>query len=326
MASIAQEYSLFEIDSELDALLDEIEEEIECRGEASAELVERFQQFCEAHGEKADRIGRFLRMMEARVQYCRSEATRLQERARSSDRKVTQTKYMVMYYLKSRDLRKIEGREFTLRIQKNSQDSVRFTDETQVPMRYRNVSARIEGPLWEKLIECVPDELKRTLSLRFRMQRLTTRQSSRRFRTRLPFPAPRSTAATTCELPESPFRNRQLNICPLEGYEEAVCFCASRCSTSSSRVELRTSIRSFKLPPGAIFRIRTRSQGMAQAIDRVLVAIREKQRITIHGDYDCDGVLGTLHLAECSLQSGRSATSPPPPQGRRVRAQFACCP
>jgi hypothetical protein len=163
MASIAQDYSLFEIDRELDALLDEIEEEIEKRGEAPAEVVERFQQFCKAHGEKADRIGRFLRMMEARVQYCRSEASRLQERARTSERKATQTKYMMMYYLKSRDLKKIEGREFTLRIQKNSQDSVRFSDETQVPMRYRNVSARIEGPLWEKLIECVPDELKRPL-------------------------------------------------------------------------------------------------------------------------------------------------------------------
>jgi hypothetical protein len=158
-----QDYSLFEIDRELDTLLDEIEEENENHDEAQAELVERFQQFCEAHGEKADRIGRFLRMMEARVQFCRSEAARLQERARSSDRKVTQTKYMVMYYLKSRDLKKIEGREFTLRIQKNSQDSVRFTDETQVPMCYRNVAARIEGPLWEKLIECVPDELKRPL-------------------------------------------------------------------------------------------------------------------------------------------------------------------
>ena len=86
MASIAQEYSLFEIDRELDTLLDEIEEEIESLGEASAEVMERFQQFCEAHGEKADRIGRFLRMMEARVQYCRSEASRLQERARSSER------------------------------------------------------------------------------------------------------------------------------------------------------------------------------------------------------------------------------------------------
>lgn len=163
MASIAQEYSLFEIDCDLDLLLDQIEEEIENRGEASAELIGRFQQFCEAHGEKADRIGRFLRMMEARVQYCRSEASRLQERARSSERKATQTKYMVMYYLKSRDLRKIEGREFTLRIQKNSQDSVRFSDESLVPIRYRTVAARLDGALWERLIENVAEELKRPL-------------------------------------------------------------------------------------------------------------------------------------------------------------------
>ena len=163
MASIAQENSLFEIDCELDTLLDVIEEEIESRGEASAELMDRFQQFCEAHSEKADRIGRFLRMMEARVQHCRNEANRLQERARSSERKVIQTKYMVMYYLKSRDLRKIEGREFTLRIQKNSQDSVRFTDETLVPMHYRTVAARIDGSLWERLIESLPEELCRSL-------------------------------------------------------------------------------------------------------------------------------------------------------------------
>ena len=163
MASIAQDYSLFEIDRELDGILDQIEEEIERRGEAPPELMELFQQFCEAHGEKADRIGRFLRLMEARVQYCRSEAARLQDRARSSDRKITYTKSMVMYYLKSRDLKKIEGREFTLRIQKNSQDSVRFTDETQVPMKYRMVTARIEGQLWEQLIALVPDELRRLL-------------------------------------------------------------------------------------------------------------------------------------------------------------------
>ena len=87
MASIAQEYSLFEIDRELDDLLDRIEEEIETLGEAPPELIDRFQVFCEAHGEKADRIGRFLRMMEARVQYCRTEAARLQERARCCDRK-----------------------------------------------------------------------------------------------------------------------------------------------------------------------------------------------------------------------------------------------
>jgi single-stranded-DNA-specific exonuclease len=32
---------------------------------------------------------------------------------------------------------------------------------------------------------------------------------------------------------------------------------------------------------------------MERAVDRVLRAVREKERITIFGDYDCDGVLGT---------------------------------
>ena len=69
MASIAEANSLFEIDMELDGLLEEIQEQVESEGRASEDLVARFQQFCEAHGEKVDRIGRFVRMMEAREQY-----------------------------------------------------------------------------------------------------------------------------------------------------------------------------------------------------------------------------------------------------------------
>jgi hypothetical protein len=123
--------SLFEIDVELDGLLEEIEGQVESEGQASEELVARFQQFCEAHGEKVDRIGRFVRIMEAREQYCRSEAARLTDRARAAAGKVERTKNMVLYYLLSRDLKKIEGYQFTLRAQKNSQDSVRITDEPQ---------------------------------------------------------------------------------------------------------------------------------------------------------------------------------------------------
>ena len=33
--------------------------------------------------------------------------------------------------------------------------------------------------------------------------------------------------------------------------------------------------------------------GMTEAADRVLAAVRDKKRIAIFGDYDCDGVLGT---------------------------------
>src|SRR5579859_629003 len=163
MASIAEASSLFEIDMELDGLLEQIQEQVESEGQASEDLVSRFQQFCEAHGEKVDRIGRFVRMMEAREQFCRSEATRLGERARAAAGKVERTKNMVLYYLLSRDLKKIEGYQFTLRAQKNSQDSVRITDEAAVPKSYCRIDARIDGVLWETVLSMLPEELANAL-------------------------------------------------------------------------------------------------------------------------------------------------------------------
>ena len=163
MAAIAEAHSLFEIDVELDGLLEEIEEQIGSEGQASEDLVTRFQMFCEAHGEKVDRIGRFLRMMEAREQYCRSEAARLGDRARAAASKVERTRSMVLFYLLSRDLKKIEGREFTLRAQKNSQDSVRITDETAVPKCYCRIDARIDGVIWETVLSLLPNELSKSL-------------------------------------------------------------------------------------------------------------------------------------------------------------------
>ena len=163
MSTIAATNSLFEIDTELDGLLEEIEEQTEREGEPSGELVARFQQFCEAHGEKVDRIGRFVRIMEAREQYCRSEAARLGDRARAAAGKVERTRNMVLYYLMSRDLKSIEGREFTLRAQKNCQDSVRITDEAALPVAFHRIDARISGVLWETVLANLPDELGRMI-------------------------------------------------------------------------------------------------------------------------------------------------------------------
>jgi hypothetical protein len=163
MSTIAATNTLFEIDAELDALFDQIEEPTANGGEPARELVARFQDFCSAHGEKVDRIGRFLRRMEAREQFCRSEASRLSDRARTAAGKVERTKNMVLYYLMSRDLKAIEGPEFTLRAQKNSQDSVRITDEVALPVAFRKIDARIGGVLWETILANLPDELGRML-------------------------------------------------------------------------------------------------------------------------------------------------------------------
>ena len=84
-------------------------------------------------------------------------------RARSAAGKVERTKNMVLYYLMSRDLKKIEGREFTLRAQKNGQDSVRITDETALPKSYCRIEAKITGVVWETVLSLLPDELAKTL-------------------------------------------------------------------------------------------------------------------------------------------------------------------
>ena len=159
MASIVEASSLFDIDMELDSLLEQMEEQVEAGGEPSEDLVARFHQFCDAHGEKVDRIGRFVRMMEAREQFCRSEAARLTDRARAAAGKAERTKNMVLYYLLSRDLKRIEGHQFTLRAQKNSQDSVRITNEAALPWCYCRIDARIDGIVWQTILSLLPDQL-----------------------------------------------------------------------------------------------------------------------------------------------------------------------
>lgn len=93
---------------------------------------------------------------------------RLGERARSAAGKAERTKNMVLYYLLSRGLQKIEGQQFTLRAQKNSQDSVKITNQAAVPQCDSRIEARIPGVIWETVLSLLPDELAKTLDLRSR--------------------------------------------------------------------------------------------------------------------------------------------------------------
>ena len=120
--------------------------------------------FCDAYGEKVDRIGRFIRVMEARSTYCKAEAARLVARGKSSENKVEQTKLLILYYLQSRDITKMEGKQFTLRCQKNSQDSVRISDPELIPLRLKRIEANFDGGTWERLLAALPKELRSILA------------------------------------------------------------------------------------------------------------------------------------------------------------------
>jgi hypothetical protein len=162
--SIAMDQSLLELDSELDALLDQIQDEIEEQGEASAEAMERLQLFCQAMDVKVDRIGRFLKVMETRADYCRKESARYAARAKRAQSKIERTESMVLYYLASHDLKKIESHEFTLKRNKNSQDSIDIRQPDSIPPQLRRFEARVEGSLWLEVIDALPKTLAEPLA------------------------------------------------------------------------------------------------------------------------------------------------------------------
>jgi len=158
--------SLFELDRELDLLVEEIQTQAEINGDnnVSSSLIEQFQEFCHAYNQKIDRIGRFILSLNARAVHCRHEAARLTDRARVAENKSDRTRKMVLYFLNSRGLKKVEGVETTLRMQKNSQDSVTITDETLVPLEYRNIEAKIPGLFWQQIHARLPETEKKMLN------------------------------------------------------------------------------------------------------------------------------------------------------------------
>jgi hypothetical protein len=102
--------------------------------------------------------------MDSRLKYCRQQAEHFQKRARSTDAKVVSTKNMVLFFLAARGLKKIEGKEFTLRLQKNSQDSVEVTDAGQVPIMYRELELRIQGRVWQAVLAFLPEDTSKVLA------------------------------------------------------------------------------------------------------------------------------------------------------------------
>jgi hypothetical protein len=156
---IAADHSLLKIDQELDFLMEQIEDEIEESGEASKDAMDRLQQFCQAMNVKVDRIGRYLAVMEVRAEHCKQEAARYAQRAKRAQSKIDRTKGMVLYYLESHDLKQVESDDFTLRRQKNSQDSVIVSNPDAIPPDLKRYELKVAGDIWVKFFLALPEEL-----------------------------------------------------------------------------------------------------------------------------------------------------------------------
>jgi hypothetical protein len=78
---------------------------------------------------------------------------------------------MVLYYLESHDLKQVESDDFTLRRQKNSQDSVTVSNPDVIPPDLKRYELKVAGDLWMKVFLALPEELAAALQAPHRSSR-----------------------------------------------------------------------------------------------------------------------------------------------------------
>ena len=155
----AQSCSLFEIDAELEAAFDQLQEERETSGTISDESRERCTQLFAELGKKIDRIAAYLRTQQRKASIAAEEAQRLQQRRHSAEQRVSDVKEMLTYFMRCRGLKRLEGDLNTIRLQKNSQDSLQV-DDWELPQEFCLHTGSIPHRLLAEMLEHLPVGLK----------------------------------------------------------------------------------------------------------------------------------------------------------------------
>ena len=93
----------------IEAAFDQMQEEREITGNISEESRERCAQLFAELGKKIDRIAAYLRTQQRKACIAAEEAQRLQQRRRSAEQRVSDVKQMLIYFMRCRGLKRLEG-------------------------------------------------------------------------------------------------------------------------------------------------------------------------------------------------------------------------
>src|SRR5207249_7151859 len=115
--------SLFDLDERLIELMNCAEEAAEDGG-ISQELLQEINDYLEAFRTKVDRIAGYCRWQESIAGICGEEAERLSARKRAAERRVNRLKDMLLAFMMSRGLKKLEGEKAAIGLQANSTPSL----------------------------------------------------------------------------------------------------------------------------------------------------------------------------------------------------------
>lgn len=148
--------TLFDIDERLVDLMDRIEEAAEA-GEIPQELVQEGNDYLEAFRTKVDRIAGYWRWQESIARICGEEAERLSARKKAVDGRVSRLKNMVLAFMMSRGLKKLEGDKAAIGMQANSAASLVIDDPIQVGERFFENSVRFTKTELQEVVYQLPE-------------------------------------------------------------------------------------------------------------------------------------------------------------------------
>ena len=124
--------SLFDIDERLVELMDQVADAAADGQEPPSELIEEINEYIEAFQSKVDRIAGYLRWQESIASICGAEAERLSTRRKSAEGRVSRLKNMLLHFMLSRGLKKLEGDRAAIGLQPNSAASLVVDDPLKI--------------------------------------------------------------------------------------------------------------------------------------------------------------------------------------------------
>jgi hypothetical protein len=124
--------SLFDIDERLVDLMDQVEDAVADGGEIPQDLLHEIDDYLEAFRTKVDRIAGYWRWQEAIAEICGKEAKRLAGRKKAAEGRLDRLKNMLLAFMLSRGVKKLEGEKAAIGMQANGMASLVIDDPSRL--------------------------------------------------------------------------------------------------------------------------------------------------------------------------------------------------
>ena len=155
--------SLFDLDERLIDLMDRAEEAAEA-GDIPQELLQEINDYLDAFRTKVDRIAGYWRWQEFIVDICGQEVDRLSARKKAAEGRVNRLKGMLLAFMMSRGLKKLDGEKSSIGMQPNSMTSLMIDDPLQIGECFFENHIRLTKTELQELVYQLADgELRRRL-------------------------------------------------------------------------------------------------------------------------------------------------------------------